>query len=75
VEVEGHAGVVLLDHLPGGLLHGLGADATHGCLPFSGSGDGGYALASGCGGGGGLGQRILLGERREELIRRRPCGD
>jgi hypothetical protein len=30
VEVEGHPGVVLLDHLPGGLLHGLGADATHG---------------------------------------------
>ncbi|KAK3404464.1 hypothetical protein EUGRSUZ_K00772 [Eucalyptus grandis] len=30
VEVQGHAGVVPLDHLAGGLLHGLGADAAHG---------------------------------------------
>lgn len=51
VEVQGHARVVLLDHLPGGLLHGLGADATHGCgccsLLFSGGGGGGWALVSG----------------------------
>jgi hypothetical protein len=44
VEVEGHARVVLLDDLPRGLLHRLGADATHGggccSLLFSGGGDG-----------------------------------
>jgi hypothetical protein len=38
VEVEGHARVVLLDDLPGGLLHGLGADATHSCWWTAGSG-------------------------------------
>lgn len=54
VEVEGHPRIVLLDDLSGGLLHGLGADATHGCggsLSFSGGGGGGSALVgAGCGG-------------------------
>jgi hypothetical protein len=59
VEIEGHAGVVLLDDLPGGLLDGLGAHATHGCgcsLLFSGGGDGGWALVGAGGGGGRAGE-------------------
>merc|ERR1719509_483256 len=36
VEVQGELGVVLLDQDPGGLLHGLGSDASHrGFLGFS----------------------------------------
>lgn len=35
VEVEGELGVVLLNDDPGGLLDGLGADATHLEIEFS----------------------------------------
>jgi hypothetical protein len=55
VEIEGHAGVVLLDDLPGGLLDGLGAHATHGCgcsLLFSGGGGaGGWLVQEAAAGG------------------------
>jgi hypothetical protein len=51
VEVERHPRVVLLDHLPRGLLHRLGPHATHGCSSPSPATAAAAARVATCGGG------------------------